>query len=549
MTPLAQEVENQNQVWTQESLFNPRELERLSHPYDYGFFALLFPHAAKETKTDAAAIQGKIFQHLPDEDAATAATIHLGDGPRPLAAAIDIAKQGAAGKKRPALAQRCFGLQYLEPIVAMCQGRAEHYLSQGDFERPNRQAINLLRTSSVWLDLDIYDSPMADMMHDESLIAQLLRRHCEMHGIPLPSVIMRSGMGYYLKWFTEALPALAWRRVRATMVHLVDLFDVFGADPTGTDASRVLRVGGSMHSTSGDTVRIIWKNEITEYAFDGLANAILPVYRTYEQAIKWQQGREIQKKELARARELDAFYKSLPYDPRIKRAHLAKHSYGDLPYNPRSEALSKVVETLAFQPENQQQALWWSRLLDMKTLIQIRGDNLKHREVWMFLMMNALAWSGQATPENFYDQAREIGKLMPRQDKKAIHIPEQTLGTLYNRTVAALKGELVTHEGEEVSQLYRYKNSTLIEKLGITSDEMTKLFTLIDSKEIRRRKIAHQEEVRRAAGSVPRAQYEAEQAERRGHAVRLRESGLSWAKVGEIMGIKADAARMLAARG
>ena len=508
---------------TQHSLFDPAELERLSHPRDHGFFALLFPRAEKNTHADVAALQGRIFQHLPDEDAAVAATIHLGDGPNLLAVAADITRQRAAGEKRAALAQRCFGLQDLEAVVRLCQGRDEHYISQGDFLRPNRLAINLLRTSSVWLDLDIYKSPLSHLAHDESLIANMIRRHCILHNIPLPSVIIRSGRGYYVKWHTEALPAAAFPRVRAVMVFLCKKFEVFGADPSATDASRVLRVGGSTHSKTGDAVRFLWKNEITEYVFDQLANAVLPMPRTPEQIERWKQGREVQKKIDARIREQEAFYKSLPYDPRATRA-----------------------QTLAFQPGSREQSLWWSRMLDLKKLVELRGEALDKRELVMFMMMNALAWSGQATAENFWRQAQEISALMPRQ--KTMDEPKDTLSTMYRRTVAALEGKTAIYKGEETSQLYFYKNSTLIERLGITSDEMPYLLTIIDSTEHQRRNTLAHQEARRAAGSVPREQYEAGSAERRALAARLRQEGLSWAEVGKTMGVTATAARLLAVR-
>lgn len=511
------------EILEQHSLFDPYELERLSHPRTHGFFALLFPRTANSTHADVAALQGRIFQHLPDDDAATAATVHLGDGPNPLAVAIDIAKQRAAGEKRAALAQRCFGLQDLEAVVGLCQGRDEHYISQGDFSRPNRLAVSLLRTSSVWLDLDIYKSPLSHLAHDESLIANMIRRHCILHNIPLPSVIMRSGRGYYVKWYTEALPAAAFPRVRAVMVFLCKKFEVFGADLSATDASRVLRVGGSTHSKTGDAVRFLWKNEVTEYVFDQLANAVLPVARTPEQIERWKQGREVEKNIKARAREQEAFYKSLPYDPRAKR-----------------------VQALAFQPGSREQSLWWSRLLDLKTIVGLRGESLDCREVVMFIMMNALAWSGQATAENFWRQAQEISALMPRQ--KTMDEPKDTLSTMYRRTVAALEGKTVTYKGEETSQLYFYKNSTIIERLGITSSEMPHLLTIIDSAEVRRRNTLAHQEARRAAGSVPREQYESGSAERRAHAARLRQDGLSWAEVGKVFGITERAARMLATR-
>lgn len=505
----------------QKHLFDPVEMERLSHPRNHGFFALLFPCAANNTLRDTSMIQGKFFPHLPESDVhAAVVELQLSDTSRPLVVAVE---KKADDKRRP-LTQRSFGLQHLEAVVGMCQGRDDHYLSQSDFNRPNRLSVNLFRTSSVWLDLDIYNSPLSHLAYDETLIVSSLRGHCRLHEIPWPSVIIRSGRGYYMKWFTEALPAAAFPRVRAVMVHLCEKFRVFGADKAATDASRVLRVGGSQHSKVGRPVQLLWKNEaVQEYVFDTLANAVLPIERTKEQAGRWREGRDVQKKIDARKREAEEFYKKLKYDPRKAR-----------------------VQSLAFQPNDRQQNLWWSRMLDFRKLVELRGEQLCQREIFMFLMMNALAWSGQCEAASFWRQAQEIAAMLPHQ--KTMDAPKDTLSTMYRRVVAALDGKTQEYQGQQVSALYRYKNSSLIEKLGITTHEMGYMLTLIDSDEIRRRKLKHQKEMARNKGEIPRDQYIAQQAERRGHALRMRQEGLSWAEIGQAIGITDRAARMLASR-
>lgn len=503
----------------QPELFDSAELEALSHPRTNGFFSILFPRSQIETHRDVSAIQGKIFSYLAGDDVPP-----LESCSQNLVTLINgIVADRATGTSRRALDQRSFGLQHFKTVVTMCQGRPDHYVSQADFIRPNRLAVNLLRTSSLWLDLDIYKSLLAEFAEDEAYVVEAVIECCEKNNIPHPSVIIRSGRGYYVKWFTESLPASAFPRVRAAMSYLCDAFMAFGADKSATDSSRVLRACGTTNSKNDGVVRFIYTNTSAEYVFNDLANAILPIKRTIEQAERWRMGREIKKKIDARNIDLEAFYKKLKYDPRKAR-----------------------VNAMAFKPGSREQSLWWSRMLDFRKLMELRGESLSQREVMTFLMMNALAWSGQVTEGTFWNQAQEIAASMPRQ--KTMDKPKETLSSMYKRTVAALDGQTQEYKGKQVSALYRYKNETLIEQLCVTTEEMPHMLTLIDSKEIRKRKLKSQRETARAKGVTTRDEYLATHAERRGLALHIRQEGLSWAAIGGKLGISDKAARMLASR-
>lgn len=80
--------------------------------------------------------------------------------------------------------------------------------------------------------------------------------------IPQPSIFARSGRGCYVLWLirdgADDLPPFAWDRnvclTERLNQEIVRRFDYMGADPRATDASRILRVPGSIHSGMNETV-------------------------------------------------------------------------------------------------------------------------------------------------------------------------------------------------------------------------------------------------------------------------------------------------------
>ena len=144
------------------------------------------------------------------------------------------------------------------------------YYSQWRFLKfGNRRIENSLSTRVSFVDLDYHKieahkHKTPGQMADEFLI------QCELLDIPLPSYIQDSGRGLYAKWLLDedvlACDAEQWSKLQIKIAHT---FDNIGGDEKCKDASRVLRVEGSINTKSGTRVKTIWVNEdiLAEDAF------------------------------------------------------------------------------------------------------------------------------------------------------------------------------------------------------------------------------------------------------------------------------------------
>ena len=161
--------------------------------------------------------------------------------------------------------------------------RRDYWISQADFSRKNRRAVNLAAIGVLFVDLDYYAIPGLQIM-DHDRIAHLVLDRCKDLGIPVPSLIINSGRGMQIKWFHEPLPRAALPRWHAVEDVLVRSFENLGADRKVRDVSRVLRIVHSINQKNRKRVEIIhmeWgdKAEARKYAFDDLAKFILPFSR------------------------------------------------------------------------------------------------------------------------------------------------------------------------------------------------------------------------------------------------------------------------------
>lgn len=185
------------------------------------------------------------------------------------------------------LMQRMFRLEHLPEVLKFCVGREDHYISQNTFSAPVRRSERALQLTSCFVDLDFYNLPDASTrraLADDADAVDLVLSRCELHHI-LPTQIVRSGRGLYVKWiFDEFVYApFALPRWSAVQKYLGRLFEDLGSDPASKDAARVFRVAGSVNSKSdvqGGLVRTLLRSPPVN--FDGLAAAVLPRPRLSE---------------------------------------------------------------------------------------------------------------------------------------------------------------------------------------------------------------------------------------------------------------------------
>ena len=143
------------------------------------------------------------------------------------------------------------------------------------------------------------------------------------------------------------------------------------------------------------------------------------------------------------------------------------------------------------------------------------------REMFVFLMLNELAQSGQVNAHNFQYEtvalARECESFVKDSDWS-----RSTFSTLYRRVKEHVAGQYGRGQG-----LYKYQNQTLIEQLEITPDEERHMKTLISTTEKYRRR---NEKDRAARG------HQSKRVERAKKIVDLHRAGLSLRQIAVVVG-------------
>jgi hypothetical protein len=424
--------------------------------------------------------------------------------------------------------ERSRRLEQMPAILGPVAGDPDTYISQASFASPNRRIVNLARVGLLWVDLDTYDIEALKNVPVSHLVQRLLWA-CEERNIPPPSVIIDSGMGMYAKWYLDApLPARAlprWQLIQNTFcARLAD----FGADKKARDASRVLRIIGTIHADTKRPVEVLWENTlqahgaalvngIAAYNFDMLADEILPLTREKLNELRAQRDKE----NLARETRLTATGHSL--------------------------TLVKGTNTSGLRPFIPSQ-LAWDRFNDIAKLATLRGWDqgapAGQRDMPVFLSA-ALMAQALVVPQLNAEIAAIAQKFAPSWSSAEIN---SCVTSVLSRARAAAAGEKIEYQGRQVDPRYLFRNTTLLALLDITPAEETQLSTIISKEEARRRDAARARARRQAEGATSRERYEADAAIRGEKAVALRGVGKSWGEVGEMLGVTATAARLLARR-
>lgn len=419
-------------------------------------------------------------------------------------------------------------LRQLPESLAAHVGQADRYISVGVFYLPNRRTVSLTRMPMVYADLDTYKIPRLRVLPPEAQLEELLH-FCSQHMLPEPSVVVYSGRGLQAKWlFPQALPRAALPRWMAVQRAINVELEEFGADRDALDASRVLRLEGSMSSRSGEVVRVLHRATtpalggqllsvgVVGYDFNVLAEHLLPIGRLELAEMRAQ--RNAQRKDDAREKkEREAVRSGLIVVPGGR----------DTERLARSSARPLIPSVLA-----------WDRLEDLRTLAALRGHEnglpAGQRNTFVFLAACFLA------------QARLVRELRGEIETLASSVfapdwrPWQVsscVTSVIARAEAAARGETFEHEGKSRDPRYWFRNETLVDWLGITGEEAAQLKTILPAEEARRRNTERHREARRAAGDMERSAYLQQAAEKRERVRSLKAQGTSNSAIARALGI------------
>ncbi len=324
-----------------------------------------------------------------------------------------------------------------------------HFVVQNEFQAPNRRALNLWSFGLLWADLDLC-SPTHDARTVDHWTSKALH-DCIDLGIPEPSIIVWSGRGLHIKWVLESrLPAQALPRWVAAMRAIADKLRSakWPVDDSAKDVSRVLRIAGTMNPKPDGQGRIIPRpvyvtHSGPDHNFDVLCEWVLPYAR--DQVARFRHD------DMARAEAAQALRQAW---------RQAGQQYAMFDENRRraTEVLGRSVSAAVLAAEEAAQSLHWARLGAMREIAGKQGGIAQgQRDEWLWISANSLAWG-----------LGDAGKLWLELPQLA-HEIAPTLTVEEARSSASSVYRRLKAGGRDA--LYRMKTATLVERLGLSTDE------------------------------------------------------------------------------
>ncbi len=126
------------------------------------------------------------------------------------------------------------------------------YITPNTFYSTYRRLEYIKEINALFIDLDCYKS----VFTKEQILMNLEDNYFNKN-IPIPNYVIDSGRGMYLIWLINSVPSKALPLWKAVEEYLYNELKCFGADRQALDATRILRVPGSINSKSKTVVDII----------------------------------------------------------------------------------------------------------------------------------------------------------------------------------------------------------------------------------------------------------------------------------------------------
>lgn len=126
------------------------------------------------------------------------------------------------------------------------------YITLNTFFKPYRRLECIKELNALFIDLDYYKTEFTK----EQIIMNLEENYFNKI-IPATNYILDSGRGLALIWLINKVPSKALPLWKAIEEYLYNQLKKFGADRQALDATRILRVPGSINSKSKTVVSII----------------------------------------------------------------------------------------------------------------------------------------------------------------------------------------------------------------------------------------------------------------------------------------------------
>ncbi len=421
--------------------------------------------------------------------------------------------------------QMSYPVRKLSEVLISIEEWEDTWISQASFRRGSRRLVNFKAVSLFFLDLDTYKHEYLKHLSPLEQVTHLLC-FCETERLALPSTVVFSGRGLQAKWLleqeVEGYQLLRWR---ACQLALATKLKGMKADFGALDPSRVLRLVGTKHSKSGETVRVLYGDPSApvRYDFGELSEQLLSrsVIEGFEQC-------EEAPKRPAKAR---------------------RRSTKDKETKPRTERLSKVSTELSdglpHHEYTRETLIANARFWDLRKLIELRSPIEEgQRMFFLFWTLNFFCFIRIVTePEDLMAEARELVEVIdPTWD-----FGEQHLSTLLDKSRDHCSGKTILFQNKYYSPLYTPTNDYLVDLFCITEAEQRQLTSIRSTEVAHQLRLASYEKINRKRGKAPRQDYLASVAneELRTKVLAMRSEGVSKKAIGKQLSVSSKHVRRI----
>ena len=370
-----------------------------------------------------------------------------------------LGRDSSGNKLPPRISHHSAAALAVQPFcgVENCFVSMNSYWREKDLkENVGRTKNHLKRLLTAYVDLDYYHMGLS---RDEVL--EKVHERVETGIIPEPTFVISSGNGMYLvfKLRNEDCRAISrWERVSN---YLVDALADVGADGNCRDATRILRVPGTVNGKNGAVVSVLEFADV-EYTLYELEKrfSLKPAGKTEgkkkQTAYPYGYATEKQRKyvrDLANRLNLteEAFpdFSSFEETDRWISAHKGL-------LRPRKAPCYKVDNHYSLPEYQSMRAITEGWCRDIVALLQSRCGDRMFRETGFFIIRRFLIEQG-------YTKDQALQRILEWNAALPVPLGEQ---------------ELVHSTASAESKPYRFKRRTIIKLLGIRPEELRRLPSL-----------------------------------------------------------------------
>ena len=318
-------------------------------------------------------------------------------------------------------------LNFIKEITQEFNGEENVYITPNTIYVPFRRVENIRQFRALFLDFD-------NIGEDKHYVSYNIFELAAQDVIPMPTMIVDSGRGLHVYWRIKNAPygaLYSWQEIEDMLYHRLKHL---GADRQATDATRLLRLPNTINSKSNSECNVLWIDDKTEYSMYDLKDKYIKVKKKPKTSTK---------------------------------------------------TTNKVIANAFFNSYS----LHMDRATDLITLCELRKYKVEgHRN----MLLHCYAyWIGiyVRSKEELADSVNNLNnKFKPPLKQTEVNAILRCVPKAIDKFIAYEQG-IRNGEDKRVSKGmkdkagYWYKNETLIERLGITSEEQRHLKTIIGTRE------------------------------------------------------------------